>query len=209
MSSEVLSPPTDEALMQKVQHGDEHAFSELYQRYEKPMRGFLSGFLGDAHLAEDVLQETFVNVHRKSQTFSEDGKVKPWLYSIAQRRGIDFHRQAARRPAMSLDHTPGHKSEAADGEPMNHAGNIVSHEDSPSDHLLASERSERVQQALCRLPPKQRRVLDLYYFRDMKYREIAQECNSSIITIKSRIAAAKKKLRSVLGQFPDLTEDDR
>ena len=84
----------DEALVSRVAGGDERAFLELYDRYSRPV--YATGFrlLGDAHLAEELVQDAFTSVWRRARSFeSERASFSTWLYSIARNRAIDLDRR--------------------------------------------------------------------------------------------------------------------
>ena len=95
---------TDEKLLVEYrQHGDRPAFDELVRRYEKELYGYLRHYLGDAGMAEDVFQQTFLQVHLKCDQFEPQRKLRPWLYAVATNQAIDFRRRNVRHRMASLD----------------------------------------------------------------------------------------------------------
>src|SRR5204863_8416993 len=83
--------------------GDRDAFTELVHRYERELFSYLRRYLGDAEMAEDAFQATFLQVHLKSHQFEEGRKVRPWLYTIATNQAIDAQRRNKRHRSVSLD----------------------------------------------------------------------------------------------------------
>ena len=81
---------TDEELLCDFRdNGNRNAFEQLVLRYEREMYNYLRNYLGDAQLAEDVFQNTFLQIHLKSDQFQTGRKFRPWLYTIATSRAID------------------------------------------------------------------------------------------------------------------------
>src|SRR6476620_11183319 len=81
---------TDEELLARVRLAEDRAaFTELVHRYERELFSYLRRYLGDAEMAEDAFQATFLQVHLKSHQFEEGRKVRPWLYTIATHQPID------------------------------------------------------------------------------------------------------------------------
>ena len=117
---------TDEKLLLEYrQRGDRPAFEELVRRYEKELYGYLRHYLGDAEMAEDVFQQTFLQVHLKCDQFEPQRKLRPWLYAVATNQAIDFRRRNGRHRMASLDRRVGRD---ADGE----TGPLVELFESPS-----------------------------------------------------------------------------
>ncbi|HEX3870614.1 MAG TPA: sigma-70 family RNA polymerase sigma factor, partial [Pirellulales bacterium] len=90
---------------------DRHAFAELVHRYERELYTYLRRYLGDAALAEDAFQSTFLQVHLKCHQFEEGRKFRPWLYTIATNQAIDAQRRNKRHRMVSLDRRTTNESE--------------------------------------------------------------------------------------------------
>ncbi len=78
-------------------------FEELVRRYEKELYGYLRHYLGNAEMAEDVFQQTFLQVHLKCDQFEPGRKVRPWLYTVATNQAIDYQRRNRRHRMSSLN----------------------------------------------------------------------------------------------------------
>src|SRR6187399_1825973 len=93
----------EELLVAYRDRGDRRAFAELVRRYERELYSYLRRYLGDAGMAEDTFQATFLQVHLKCDQFEEGRKFRPWLYTIATNQAIDARRRAKRHRMVSLD----------------------------------------------------------------------------------------------------------
>src|SRR5688572_28735369 len=99
-----LSSPNrpDEQLLADYRHGDKNAFAELVGRYQRELYHFLVRFLGNRAAAEDVFQETFLQVHQSAEQFDPQRRFRPWLFTIAANKARDLIRSQARRPTNPL-----------------------------------------------------------------------------------------------------------
>ncbi|OHB73358.1 MAG: RNA polymerase subunit sigma-70 [Planctomycetes bacterium RBG_13_63_9] len=187
---------TDEQLLLEYRsQGDRNAFDELVRRYERELYGYLRRYLGDAEMAEDVFQQTFLQVHLKCGQFEPGRTVRPWLYTVATNQAIDLQRRNRRHRMVSLD-----RHSAAESE--NHAGPLLelldSPEPNPSDEAELAERRDQVRRAIEDLPEQTRQVVILVYFQGLKYREAAEVMSIPVGTVKSRLHAAIRKLSETL-----------
>jgi RNA polymerase sigma-70 factor (ECF subfamily) len=194
-ADEGLDQTTDEALMSRYRDsGRTEDFEELVHRYERELYRYLARYLGDQVLAEDVFQNTFLQVHLKRGLYEEGRPVRPWLYSIATHQAIDAMRKAGRHPTLSLD------QRAASSE-SNDAGGLidllVSEGPGPLAELQGQERAKWVRECVAKLPDTLRETLSLAYNKDLKYREIAEILNIPVGTVKSRLHAALAKLQQM------------
>src|SRR5215213_3584356 len=93
---------TDEQLLADYRSGDKSSFSELVGRYQRELYHFLVRFLGNRAAAEDVFQETFLQVHQSAEQFDPQRRFRPWLFTIAANKARDLIRSQARRPTNPL-----------------------------------------------------------------------------------------------------------
>jgi len=187
---------TDEELLLEYRSvGDRGAFSELVHRYERELFGYLRHYLGDAEMAEDVFQQTFLQVHLKCEKFEPGRRVRPWLYTVATNQAIDFQRRNRRHRMVSLDRRMGSDQE-------NESGALVelfdSQEPTPAEEAEWVERRDHVRQAVDDLPQTVRQVVLLVYFQGLKYREAAEALDIPVGTVKSRLHAAVGRLNEAL-----------
>lgn len=186
-------PPTDsmddEALLLRYrdQH-DQQAFDALVHRYEGELYAYLRRYLGNAALAEDVFQATFVHVHRKCRLYEEGRKLRPWLYSIATHLAIDALRKAERERAVSLS------SRAEDDGGADLSRRLPARIRTPLAEVEDKELRERVRGAVDDLPEHLRSVVVLVFFQGLKYEEAAEVLGIPVGTVKSRVHAALGRL---------------
>jgi RNA polymerase sigma-70 factor (ECF subfamily) len=191
-----LSQLADEELMNRYrEEGRAALFNELVRRYEAELFRYLARYLGDQTAAEDVFQNTFLQVHLKRELFENGRPFRPWLYAIATHQAVDALRKAGRHPTVSLDQrVSGSRGEAETG----HLVDLLTSEgDGPLAELQESERQEWVRESVARLPETLRQTLILAYHQDLKYREIAEILKIPVGTVKSRLHAALEKLQQM------------
>jgi RNA polymerase sigma-70 factor, ECF subfamily len=186
---------TDEQLMLEYQRrGERAAFEELVRRYERDLFNYLRRYLGDAELAEDVFQQTFLQVHLKCGQYEEGREVRPWLYTIATNQAIDYQRRHCRRRMVSLDRRMGGRD--MDGESM--ATCLEGAVAPPSEQFESDESDEQVRRAVNQLPDATRQAVLLVFFQGLKYREAAEALHVPVGTVKSRLHTALGKLQEIL-----------
>jgi RNA polymerase sigma-70 factor (ECF subfamily) len=198
VASRTWSEMTDEELLaayrQSVASGHDAAgrpaFAELVHRYERELYSYLRRYLGDAVLAEDAFQGTFLQVHLKCDQYEEGRKVRPWLYTIATNQAIDSQRRNKRHRMMSLDRR-NHQDDDQIGSLIDL---LVSDEAGPADRLESDERRDWIREAVSQLPPTLLSAVTLIYYQGMKYREAAEILDVPVGTVKSRLHAALLKL---------------
>lgn len=198
-----LSACSDEDLLGRFCRGQTEAFGALVRRYERELYGYLRRYLGDSSLAEDVFQNTFLQLYLKSGQYEEGRPVRPWLYTIATHQAIDALRRNARHQILSLEQK---RQEGPDGELRNLLDTLESRGSAPMDNVSAQERKERVRAGVDRLPDFLREVVLLAYYQGLKYREIAEVLDIPVGTVKSRLHAALLKLQDAWSQTPSFFE---
>ena len=205
----VASERTDEELLLAYRdRADRRAFAELVKRYEKELFNYLRRFLGNAALAEDIFQATFLQVHLKCDQFEAGRSVRPWLYSIATHQAIDAQRRNKRHRMVSLDR--GNQPDASPGDLATLMDLLVSRESGPLATLEGAERAEWMRKRLLELPEALRIVVTMVYYQGLKYREAAEALGVPVGTIKSRMHAALLKLNQAwvaTHKFDEISSD--
>src|SRR5262245_35776162 len=192
--------PEDEALLARVAAGDTRALETLYDRYSGVVYGTALRILGAAELAEEVVQETFWRVWRRSGTFQPGrGQASSWILGIAHNLAIDELRRQRARPNPVYDE---------EDRPV-----LRDLEDSRMDvasAALEEEQRRLISAALDQIPAEQREAIELAYFGGLSQSEIAARLHNPLGTVKTRIRLGLQKLRDILtaqGFQPiDLTE---
>jgi RNA polymerase sigma-70 factor, ECF subfamily len=175
----------DSELVGRWMRGEEAAFADIVRRWEQPLSRFL-GRLADENQVPDLLQETFWRVHRARVRYSENGHFSSWLFQIA----LNVARDSGRR------RTP---PETLTGEPI--AG-----DPSAARSLEQREEMESLSRAVAELPDELREVLALRHDAGLSFEEMGRRLNVPASTLKSRFAAALRKLRDRLkepGESPE------
>ena len=185
-SSLLFDGPSDEDLMKAIADRQPSAISSLYQRHSKTLKKVIYQVLQDEAEADDVLQESILQVWREAKSYSAAlGKPLGWLVTIARRRAIDrVRRRAAYSRAKDRFET------YVETEPRSWLQSCAHDDNSASDirHFLEREMS--------RLPDFQREALNLSFFGGLSHREIAAKTRTPLGTVKTRLELGLRKLSS-------------
>ncbi len=173
----------DETLVEHFIDGDDSAFVQLVDRYHDGLMRFLRRMTGSHAIAEDVFQDTFLQVHNAIESFDTSRRFKPWLFTIAANKARDELRRLKRRKASSLSASPtGSTSSYVDLMAIDLPG--------PDSPMEDAERSALVQNAIDAMPVHQREILLMAYFQRMPYQQLAEVFDIPLGTVKSRLHAA-------------------
>lgn len=173
----------DSALVERIMAGDEDALAALYDRYAGMLYAMLMRILKDAHAAEEVLQDLFLQLWRSAAQFDPSrGSLPAWLLVIGRNRALSRLRSRNRREVFP-DDTEGSSIEAVPSP-----GNL-------EDDAARTQLIERLRNVMATLPPEQRQALELAYFEGMTQTEIARQTGSPLGTVKSRVRAAMQSLK--------------
>jgi RNA polymerase sigma factor (sigma-70 family) len=174
-------PEDDSALIARLAGGEREAIDRLYGRFGRPLFAFAHEIVGDAGLAEEIVQDTFVAAWKGAARFEGRSSVSSWLFAIARRQARDRLRrvQPDQASVEALEALP-----AADPGPEAAA-------------LAAATRTE-LAAALERLPAKHRECLVLAFVAELSGPEIAAVLGIPEGTVKSRIHAARRALRALV-----------
>ena len=185
---------TDEQLLLEYRRaGDRELYAQLVYRYERELYSYLRRYLGNAEMAEDVFQTTFLAVHLKADTSEEGRRFRPWLYSIATNAAIDARRRNRKHTRLSLD-TPREQ----DHEEVGRWINLLESEGlDPEDAAIRDEQMKLVRRTLDQLPERFVTLVHLVYFQGMRYKEAAEVLDIPVGTVKSRLNAAINRLTEV------------
>ena len=177
---------SDEELLQLHLAGQKGAFEALVERRGGELYRFLYRFLGDRTLADDVLQETFLQVHMSADRFDPGRRFKPWLFTIAANKARDALRSQSRRQAAALDAQISDSGENTTA----YIDLLAAKVDMPAQKLQNQELRDAVQKIVMEMPEHLKEVLLLGYFQQMPYKEIAEVLFVPLGTVKSRLHAA-------------------
>jgi len=189
---------SDEQLIAAYRAGDSGAFEAIIERYRRELHGFLVRLLGNHASAEDVFQETFLQIHLSAETFDTTRRFKPWLFTIAANKARDYYRKNARQGSFRDLSAPlaGTHSQADNGAFS--LGDILESRDFGTDSKMEdSEIRQRVRKTVEAMPYLAREILVMAYFQRMSYNQLADALEIPLGTVKSR-------LHSAVAQFAEL-----
>ena len=179
-------PRIENEIWSRIKEGDSAAFAELYDGFASAMFSLSLQVLNDRWEAEEVIQDVFAYLWRKPDSYSPSkGKFSSWLLVITRNRSIDRYRSRKRR----LDR-------GQSDEVLNQKDDF-SQTDGAEEATLNDERKQ-LKVAFRLLPPDQRQVLELSYFKGFNHKEISERLDLSLGTVKSRIRLGVEKLRNSL-----------
>lgn len=174
----------------RVLDGDQDAFERLVKTYETQVYNLCLRMVGNQEDAKDLAQEAFLKAWRGLQFYKFESAFSTWLYRLTSNVCIDFLRRQKRRPVVSLtmqeDEEQAVELEIPDSAPQ------------PEEQILYREQKTAIAAAMNQLEEEFRLVLTLRVIEDLPYEEIAEIMNLKIGTVKSRLARARMKLKSLL-----------
>ncbi len=173
---------SDADLVTEVLRGQREGFAELVRRHERSVHAAARAVVRDGHAAEDIAQEAFLAAWKRLGSLRDGAAFGSWVLKIARRLAL-----RAPRPATSALR----ENEAAAD---------------PAPHAELDEGATTLLEAVLELPPREREVLMLKYFEDLRVAEIAAVIGQSVGTITKRLTRARQRLRSKLGR---LRHDER
>ena len=169
----------ERTLLAQVARGDRAAFERLYREYHPRLLHFLTRMLASRTAAEEALNDTMLVVWRRAESFNGSSKVSTWIFGIAYRSALKALRQSD--PPVEI----------ADPEAL-----VADEAPGPETTLIARQEAVALRDLLITLPADQRSVVELTYFHDFSYREIAEVLACPVDTVKTRMFHARRKLRS-------------
>jgi len=184
---------TDEQLFRRFRAGETRAYEALVHRYEQPLFWYLHRYLGNAELAEDVFQATFLRVYLKGDRFEEGREFRPWLYAIATHKAIDVQRHERRHRHVE------HSRCRAAVEGHSPLDTVAARGTTPDEQVGDREEGCRVQAAVQKLSAVQRRAVQLVYGQGLAYRDAATLMGVPVGTVKSRLHSALLTLAKAWG----------
>jgi len=178
----------DEELMQRLAYRDLVAFRALYDRYGNLVYSAALRVVRDAQIAEDMVQEIFLRIWRKPESYvAQRGRFVTWLTSVTRNRAVDEVRSRGRR----FRHETASPEEQERELP-------ASEQDDPALTAELSDQRRLIVAALKQIPAEQREIIELAYFGGLTQQEIAERLSQPLGTVKTRIRLGMQKLRAAL-----------
>ncbi len=174
-----MNPKTDEELIREVQEGSIRAYEEIVGRYQKKLLSYVYHIVGNDQDAQDIVLEALFNLYKTIGRVDTGKKFSSYVFSITKNTAFSFLRK--KKHEVALDETT-----------------LVMEDDSMYEELFSHEDQKRIRRAMSVLSYRYRTVIQLYYFRDLSYREIAKKLKLPINTVRTHLLRGKKELRTLL-----------
>lgn len=174
-----------EQLIITLKAGDINAFEMLFRTYYQPLCNYAYTFVQDRDEAEEIVQNTFLNVWEKRDNLSIHTGVKPYLYAMVRNACLNvIKHEKVKQQHIAIELVAGEKSA-----------------DSVTRTVVAAELETRISQAMNKLPEQCRLVFKLSRFEELKYAEIAEQLNISVKTVENQMGKALKIMRDQLRDY--------
>ena len=187
-----MSELTDSELLERVRGGDEAAFDEIVERYERRVFAIAVRICRHHEDARDVTQDVFITAMRSLRSFRGDAKISTWLHRVTVNASLDLVRRRRRREGPELEEL----CDRPDAGP------------GPEVAAIESVRAREVHLALGRIPAEQRAVIALHDLQGLDYSEVAAVLEVPLGTVKSRIHRARLALAHELGHLKETEQSD-
>ncbi len=181
----------DAADMVAMAEGDEKAIERIIERWTPRLHGFLTRFLGSESDVPDLIQETFLRVHRHHRRYKPHKPFSTWIFQICSNLAKNHLRSGRRRPAQPTCPT------VISDLPLEGS------DSTPGDELEAAERVQQVRAAVLKLPPMARETLVLSVYEELPHSEIAKIMKTTEKAVELRLYRARQLLKAELGDVAD------
>ncbi|WP_333842690.1 RNA polymerase sigma factor RpoE [Pelomicrobium sp.] len=190
----------DQALVERAQRGDKHAFDLLVSKYQRKLARLLSRFIRDPAEIEDVTQEAFIKAYRALPSFRGDSAFYTWLYRIGINTAKNYLVAMGRRAPTTTEFEAEEAETFEDAEQLRDVN-------TPEAELMSKQIAQTVNDSMAALPEELRTAITLREIEGLSYEEIATIMNCPIGTVRSRIFRAREaiaaNLRPLLGTSKD------
>lgn len=185
-----------ELVQRALNDKDERAYAELMERYRESIYFMLLKMVNNKDDADDLTIEAFGKAFKRLKQYTPQFAFSTWLFKIASNNAIDFIRKK-RIKALSLD--SGFRND--DGDEMEIA--VTDGKPDPIEALQKKERVEMMREVVTRLKPRYRQLIELRYFEEYSYDEIAQELDLPLGTVKAQLFRARDFLYQIMKNTKD------
>jgi RNA polymerase sigma-70 factor (ECF subfamily) len=192
----------DQALVERAQRGDKHAFELLVLKYQRKLGRLLSRFIRDPAEVEDVAQEAFIKAYRALPSFRGDSAFYTWLYRIGINTAKNYLVAMGRRAPTTTEFDSEEAENFEDGDQLRDLN-------TPEAELMTKQIASTVNHTLEELPEELRTAITLREIEGMSYEDIASVMNCPIGTVRSRIFRARETIAERLRPLLDTSKDKR
>lgn len=184
---------SNEQLMIAYQNGDFEAFEVLYLRYEKYLYNFFLKWTDDREQAGDLLQVTFLKLHRRRNSYNPDYPFEPWFFMIARNAAKNSYHKSRRYNEIFVRQQALEENEQAGWVPIDFEEN-----DNPEEIICKKEQKKMIASGLVKLPESQREAILMHKYIGFSYSEIANMTYCSVGSVKQKIHRGYTTLRKLL-----------
>jgi RNA polymerase sigma factor (sigma-70 family) len=182
----------DYALVQRAVKGDQKAFAELMDRYRDSIFFMLLKMVNNRDDADDLTIEAFGKAFHRLKQYQPNYAFSTWLFKIASNNCIDFLRREKKKRMISLDNT----MSGDDGDEMTF--DVKDTENDPEEEFVKSQKVELMREVVDRLKPRYKELVELRYFKELSYEEIAEQLDLPLGTVKAQLFRARDFLSQLL-----------
>jgi RNA polymerase sigma factor (sigma-70 family) len=180
----------DMVLVNKAVAGDQKAFADLMSRYRDAIYFMLLKMVNNTDDADDLTIEAFGKAFKNIHQYTPNFAFSTWLFKIATNNCIDFIRKKRGGTMISIDHS----HDDPDEVPIH----IQADEPDPEEHMITQQKIKLLHDVVLRLKPRYRKLIEMRYFKELSYDEIAVELELPIGTVKAQLFRARELLFQIL-----------
>lgn len=188
----------DLVLVDQAMAGDQKAYAELLDRYKDAIYFMLLKMVNNKSDAEDLTIEAFGKAFKNIHQYTPNYAFSTWLFKIATNNCIDFIRKK-KGNLVSIDQTV----DDPEGSSSSQTAHLQSSNLDPEEQLIKEQNIKLIQDVVGKLKPRYRKLIELRYFREYSYEEIAEELNLPIGTVKAQLFRSRELLFNILKGTPD------
>jgi len=185
----------DLRLVKLAVEGDERAYAELMNRYRDSIYYMLLKMVNNASDADDLTIEAFGKAFKNIHLYTPNYAFSTWLFRIATNNCIDFIRKKKSAPTAI---------EQQQDEQDDPASNLQSEMPGPEEEMMQQQKIKHLSHVVSQLKPKYRRLIELRFYKEYSYEEIANELNLPLGTVKAQIFRAKELLYNILNKTENI-----
>lgn len=174
----------EERWIERLRAGDEGSYRELVERYQDRVYAMACRFSGCRHEAKDLAQDIFIRIYEHIPGFQGRSSLDSWVYRLALNQCISWRRAQKRRAVLGRD-----------GPIDGTAG-----ERPPEEHLTLAEETRELHRTLRKLPERYMTIVELYYFQELSYQQIADLTGIAVRSVETRLYRARQRLKELLEQ---------
>jgi len=179
-----------------INQGDQRAYAALMNNYRDSLYFMLLKMTNNTNDADDLTIEAFGKAFKKLEQYSPDYAFSTWLFKIASNNCIDFMRKK-KKHTFSMNNSP-------DGEEGQELANIIASDSpDPEENVMKKEKIIMMREVVEKLKPHYRKLIELRYFKEYSYEEIAAELELPLGTVKAQLFRAREFISNIMKNIPD------